>query len=348
MPSVFPAIEADTVDQLANLLKIDADELSETVRRFNESVVAGVFDQNVLDDCYTTGLEPPKSHWARPIDSPPYYAYPLRPGITFTYLGVAVNQQTQVIQQNGESCSNVFAAGEIMAGNILGQGYCAGTGMTIGGVFGQDCRGEGSMSELTHIATDAAGENTAEVKRVLEICNACRYCEGFCAAFQALSSRRKVEWSELDYFSNLLSQLHCLLSRLPVFSSPRIQCQCTSGIQQAASRKLPALCLAEYYGIIVPEKWPCGVIDDSPDPGSDHDTWVHAGQSRSIAGTTSVSRRFLPGSQSRIHCCYGQVRSFFLPSSPWRWVYSGSGMLQQVAANFLFPLCGAPRRAWLP
>jgi len=59
------------------------------------------------------------------------------------------------------------------------------------------------MSDLTLIATDNAGENAAEVKRVLEICNACRYCEGFCATFQALTSRTRVEWSELDYLSNL-------------------------------------------------------------------------------------------------------------------------------------------------
>lgn len=59
------------------------------------------------------------------------------------------------------------------------------------------------MSDLSLIATDGAGDSAAELMRVLEICNACRYCEGFCATFQALSSRRKVEYSELDYFSNL-------------------------------------------------------------------------------------------------------------------------------------------------
>ena len=59
------------------------------------------------------------------------------------------------------------------------------------------------MSDMTIIATDGVGDNAAEVKRVLEICNACRYCEGFCATFQALSGRREVKWSELDYFSNL-------------------------------------------------------------------------------------------------------------------------------------------------
>ncbi|MBT8146940.1 MAG: FAD-dependent tricarballylate dehydrogenase TcuA, partial [Gammaproteobacteria bacterium] len=137
MPSVFPAIEADSIEQLAQQVSLDEAGLLSTINRFNEAIVAGHFDQNVLDECHTSGLEPPKSHWALAIDTPPFYAYPLRPGITFTYLGVAVNQDARVVQESGEPCENVFAAGEIMAGNILGQGYCAGTGMTIGGVFGR-------------------------------------------------------------------------------------------------------------------------------------------------------------------------------------------------------------------
>ncbi len=72
-----------------------------------------------LDECRTEGLHPPKSHWARRIETPPYYGYPLRPGITFTYLGVAVNEQAQVIMQDDRPAKNVFAAGEVMAGNIL-------------------------------------------------------------------------------------------------------------------------------------------------------------------------------------------------------------------------------------
>jgi tricarballylate dehydrogenase len=85
----------------------------------------------------TEGLTPPKSHWARPLDTPPYYGYPLRPGITFTYLGVRVNERAQVVMQDDRPAPNIFAAGEIMAGNILGQGYMAGFGMTIGTVFGR-------------------------------------------------------------------------------------------------------------------------------------------------------------------------------------------------------------------
>ena len=57
------------------------------VDEFNRAVRPGAFDPGSLDSCRTDGLDPPKSHWARSIDTPPYYGYPLRPGITFTYLG---------------------------------------------------------------------------------------------------------------------------------------------------------------------------------------------------------------------------------------------------------------------
>jgi tricarballylate dehydrogenase len=107
------------------------------VRAFNAAVRPGTFDHTRLDDCRTEGLEPPKTHWARPLDMPPFYAYSLRPGITFTYLGVAVNERARMIMEGGRPAGNVFAAGEIMAGNVLGQGYLGGIGMTIGTVFGR-------------------------------------------------------------------------------------------------------------------------------------------------------------------------------------------------------------------
>jgi tricarballylate dehydrogenase len=137
MPSVFPPIKAGSVRELAVELELDPAALEETVTTFNTCVRPGRFDSSVLDDCVTVGLDPPKSHWALPLDTPPFYGYPLRPGITFTYLGVTVNEQAQVIMQNDQPAPNIYAAGEIMAGNILGQGYLAGFGMTIGSVFGR-------------------------------------------------------------------------------------------------------------------------------------------------------------------------------------------------------------------
>jgi tricarballylate dehydrogenase len=137
IPSVFPPIEADTIGELATQLELDPSELEETVTAFNQSIKLSPFDASILDECATLGLLPPKSHWARPLDTPPFYGYPLRPGITFTYLGITVNPHAQVIMQGGHPAPNIFAAGEIMAGNILGKGYLAGFGMTIGTVFGR-------------------------------------------------------------------------------------------------------------------------------------------------------------------------------------------------------------------
>ncbi len=137
MPSVFPPIEADSIRGLAEKLTLNPSVVEETVSEYNRALIPGTFDLSIMDDCRTTGLEISKSHWARPIDTPPFYGYPLRPGITFTYLGVGVDQKARVIMQGGDPAPNIFAAGEIMAGNILGKGYLAGFGMTIGTVWGR-------------------------------------------------------------------------------------------------------------------------------------------------------------------------------------------------------------------
>jgi tricarballylate dehydrogenase len=137
MPSVFPPFQADSISALAARLELDAADLETTVKGFNAAVRTGSFNADDLDDCATDGLSPPKSHWARPLDKPPFYGYPLRPGITFTYLGVTVDEKAQVVMQDERPAPNIFAAGEIMAGNILGRGYMAGFGMTIGTVFGR-------------------------------------------------------------------------------------------------------------------------------------------------------------------------------------------------------------------
>ena len=81
-------------------------------------------------------LTPPKTNWARPISEPPFYGYSLRTGVTFTYLGLKVDETAQCSTPNGK-IRNLWAAGETMAGSILGQGYLAGFGMTIGTVFGR-------------------------------------------------------------------------------------------------------------------------------------------------------------------------------------------------------------------
>ena len=137
MPSIFPAVEANSIRELAAKFDLDPAALEKTISEFNAAVQPGTFDHTQLDDCSTEGLAVPKTHWARAIDKPPFYAYPLRPGITFTYLGVRVNEEGRMLLADGKPAGNMFAAGEIMAGNVLGKGYLAGIGMTIGAVFGR-------------------------------------------------------------------------------------------------------------------------------------------------------------------------------------------------------------------
>jgi tricarballylate dehydrogenase len=137
MTTAFRPYQDDTVKGLAAQLGLDPSAVGATVDGYNRAVRAGSFDPTKLDDCSTEGLDPPKSHWALTIDRPPYFGYALRPGITFTYLGVGVDPTARVLLDGDRPMENTFAAGEIMAGNILRNGYLAGFGMTIGTVFGR-------------------------------------------------------------------------------------------------------------------------------------------------------------------------------------------------------------------
>ncbi len=138
MPSVFPPTQADSIRELASKLELDPDALEATVNDFNAHTVSGgTFNPGDKDGISTQGLEPAKTIWARPINEPPFYGYSLRPGITFSYLSLKLNERAQVLQENGEPFKNIFAAGELTSGNVLGQGYMAGFGMTIGTVFGR-------------------------------------------------------------------------------------------------------------------------------------------------------------------------------------------------------------------
>ena len=137
LPSVFPPYRANSLAELAAMAGIDAGKLERVVAEYNAAVRPGTFKPMVPDDCRTEGLTPPKSHWARRIEKPPFLCHPLRPGITFTFLGLKVNERARVLMADGRPSANIFASGEIMSGNILGQGYLAGFGMAIGTVFGR-------------------------------------------------------------------------------------------------------------------------------------------------------------------------------------------------------------------
>ena len=158
MPPVFRGARADTLEDLAAQLGVPVERFVQTVRAFNAACSAGggrSFDHAVLDNCATAGLSPAKTHWARPIDTPPFFGYTLRPGVTFTYLGVKVDERARV-HFGGVPSGNLFAAGEVMAGNVLGQGYTAGVGMTIGTVFGRIAGASAAAAAASVAASTAA------------------------------------------------------------------------------------------------------------------------------------------------------------------------------------------------
>tara|TARA_B100000949_G_scaffold22735_1_gene17431 strand:- start:75 stop:1478 length:1404 start_codon:yes stop_codon:yes gene_type:complete len=146
MPSVYPPESADTVEELAQKMGLPAEKVAATIRDFNAACQPGDFHPQELDGLRTDGIEPPKTNWARPIETPPFYGYSLRPGVTFTYLGLRVDEKARVTGPDG-LYDNVWSAGEMMAGSILGQGYLAGFGMTIGTVFGR-IAGQGAAAHV--------------------------------------------------------------------------------------------------------------------------------------------------------------------------------------------------------
>ena len=136
MPPVFPGTKANSLEDLARQLKLPVAPFVSTIQAYNAACRVGTFDHTALDDCRTEGLTPAKTHWARPLVKPPFCAYPLKPGVTFTYLGLATDA-TAAVRFNGQASPNLFVAGEMMAGNVLGKGYTAGIGMAIGTAFGR-------------------------------------------------------------------------------------------------------------------------------------------------------------------------------------------------------------------
>lgn len=154
MPPVFSGVQADSLPELARRLGLDEAVFMDTVTRYNAACRVGTFDHTALDDCHTEGVMPAKTHWARPLDTPPFTGYALKPGVTFTYLGLKTDATAAVFF--GDCASpNLFVAGEMMAGNVLGKGYTAGVGMSIGTAFGRIAGVQ--AAQAAHAAATAAG-----------------------------------------------------------------------------------------------------------------------------------------------------------------------------------------------
>lgn len=138
LPPLFKPYQAGTLGELAATLGIGAEQFQKTMADYNRATAGNTrVRMDALDGVSTRDLTPPKTNWALPIDRPPFYGLPLRAGITFTYMGVTVDERARVLDQQGSPFKNVYAAGEIMSGNILTKGYLGGMGLAIGAIFGE-------------------------------------------------------------------------------------------------------------------------------------------------------------------------------------------------------------------
>lgn len=132
----FPPLAADILEDLAKQCEVDPGQLVRTITEFNRAVQPGEFNPTVLDGKCTKGIDPPKTNWALEVDTPPYYAFPVTGGITFTFGGLKVNGGAQVIDVDDKPIPGLFATGEILGGFYYDH-YLGGSGLMRGAVFGR-------------------------------------------------------------------------------------------------------------------------------------------------------------------------------------------------------------------
>jgi tricarballylate dehydrogenase len=128
--------ETHTIEQLADQLGIDRDGLVQTIKAYNAAVQAGEYNPTVLDGKHTTGITPPKSNWALPLDTPPYVGYAVTTGITFTFGGLHITTEGEVLDGEGRHIAGLYAAGELVGG-LFYNNYPGGAGLMAGAVFGR-------------------------------------------------------------------------------------------------------------------------------------------------------------------------------------------------------------------
>jgi tricarballylate dehydrogenase len=132
------SIESDSLDNLLpNLDGVDVEQARATIEAFNAAVDDETpFDPTIKDGKAATGIEPPKSNWAQRIDTPPFRAFMVTGGITFTYGGLRVDEAGAVLRADGSPIAGLFACGELVGG-VFFAGYPGGSGLTSGAVFGR-------------------------------------------------------------------------------------------------------------------------------------------------------------------------------------------------------------------
>lgn len=137
--STCQPISADTLDALVDQLDLDRQQARSTIERYNAAAGGDggrEFDPTERDGLAAAALDPPKSNWAQKLDAPPYLAYPVTGGITFTFGGVRIDRNAQVMASNWKPIAGLYACGEMVGGLFHGN-YPGGTGLVSGAVFGR-------------------------------------------------------------------------------------------------------------------------------------------------------------------------------------------------------------------
>ena len=155
-------VEADTLDELiAKLDGVDRNAAQETISAFNAAVDDTVpFDPTSLDGKSAVGLDPPRSNWAQRLDTPPFRAYPVTGGITFTYGGLRVDDHGRVEREDGTAIEGLYACGELVGG-VFFEGYPGGSGLTSGAMFGRRA-GAGAARAIATARQGATTHQAAE------------------------------------------------------------------------------------------------------------------------------------------------------------------------------------------
>ncbi|MGZ8197038.1 MAG: FAD-binding protein, partial [Burkholderiales bacterium] len=129
--------KGDTLEALVKQLDTDHKQAMKTLNEYNEVAGrGGPFNPAVLDHLHTEGIDPPKTNWAQKLDTPPFYSWGVTRGLTFTFGGVKVNKNAQVVSSGWKPIEGLYAAGE-MVGGLFHYNYALGTGLMSGAVFGR-------------------------------------------------------------------------------------------------------------------------------------------------------------------------------------------------------------------
>ncbi len=132
----FEPLHASSIARLAQNLGLPGDKLQATVDAYNAAVQPGDFDPETRDGKTTQGIQPPKSNWALPLDTPPYFAFPVTGGITFTLGGIKVDERARVIDTEDRAIAGLYAAGELIGG-LFYDNYPGGASLLRSLVFGR-------------------------------------------------------------------------------------------------------------------------------------------------------------------------------------------------------------------